>query len=127
MQEGWPDTETETSEELQPYVRRKLELSVGGGCVLWECRVVVPTKGRVCALRMLHEGHPQAARMMSLARGYIWWPGVDREIEDCVKDCTICQMNRKDPPVTPTPMVMAGQAMDPSTHRKGGLWDIVLL
>ena len=98
--EGWPDS-TETSEELQPYVRRKLELSVEGGCVLWGCRVVVPGKGRERALQMLHEAHPGAARMKLLARGYLWWPALDREIEDRVKSCLVCQTTRKDPPVTP--------------------------
>ena len=63
VQEGWPDTDAETSEELQPYVRRKLELSVGEGCVLWGCRVVVPRKGRDQALQMLHEANPGAAKM----------------------------------------------------------------
>ena len=101
VQEGWPETDSDTSDDLKPYARRKLELSVEGGCVLWGCRVVVPRKGRKSALQMLHEAHPGVARMKSLARGYIWWPGMDREIEDCVKSCTICQTTRKDPPVTP--------------------------
>ena len=50
---------------------------------------------------MLHEAHPGVAWMKSLARGYIWWLGMDREIEDGLKSCTICQTTRKDPPVTP--------------------------
>ena len=45
----------ESSVEFQPYIKRKLELSVEGGCVLWGCRVVIPKKGRDRALRMLHE------------------------------------------------------------------------
>ena len=39
--------------------------------------------------------------MKTLARGYLWWPGMDREIEDCVKNCTTCQTTRKVPPMTP--------------------------
>ena len=34
VQEGWPESE-ETSDKLQPYVRRKLELSVEGCVCCW--------------------------------------------------------------------------------------------
>ena len=37
----------------------------------------------------------------SLARAYLWWPGMDRDIEFCVKDCADCQSSRKMPPVVP--------------------------
>ena len=100
VQEGRPES-VETSEKLKPYIRRKLELSVEGGCVLWGCRVVVPGKGQKRALQMLHEAHPGAARMKTLARSYLCWPGMDREIEDHIKNCTTYQTTRKDPPVTP--------------------------
>ena len=103
VQEGWPeqDGNAEVSEDVLPYPRRRLELGVEGGCVLWGCRVVVPKRGRQRALEMLHESHPGIARMKSLGRTYMWWPGMDREIEEYVKGCTVCQMSRKDPPVAP--------------------------
>lgn len=50
---------------------------------------------------MLHEAHPGIARMKSFARGYVWWPNMDESIEDCVKECTICQSDRKAPPPIP--------------------------
>ena len=101
VQEGWPAQEQSNDLNLQSYVRRKDELSTEGGCVLWGSRVIVPTKGRRRALEMLHEAHPGIVRMKSLARGYMWWPGMDSEIESCVKQCTDCQMSRKEPPVPP--------------------------
>ena len=69
--------------------------------MLWGCRVVIPVKGREQAMGMLHEAHPGIARMKSFARSYFWWPGMDRDIEQCVKSCTVCQTSRKDPPVAP--------------------------
>ena len=101
VQDGWPDADEESDEKLSPYLRRRLELSMEGGCVLWGCRVVIPVKGRERVMEMLHEAHPGIARMKSLARSYFWWPGMDREIEQCVKRCTVCQSSRKDPPVAP--------------------------
>jgi len=55
--------------------------------VLWGGRVVVPEKGRKCVLDLLHEAHPGMARMKSLARGYMWWPGLDKDIEETLRVC----------------------------------------
>ena len=100
VQEGWP-AQACTDEDLQPYVRRKDELSTEGGCVLWGIRVILPDRGRKRALDLLHEAHPGIVRMKSLARGYMWWPGMNKEIEQCVEACPTCQATRKMPPTAP--------------------------
>ena len=71
-------------------------------------------RGRVVvyrALEMLHESHPGVVKMKTLARSYLWWPGMDQEIERCVKECVACQSSRKDPPVIPL------HPWAPDTHR----------
>ncbi|XP_033004085.1 uncharacterized protein LOC117046393, partial [Lacerta agilis] len=40
-------------------------------------------------------------RMKALARSYVWWPGIDAEIEGWVKRCEPCQVSRPDPPKAP--------------------------
>ena len=50
---------------------------------------------------LLHEAHPGIVRMKSLARGYMWWHGMDKEIELSVKECPTCQSTRKMPPTAP--------------------------
>ena len=103
VQEGCPDQEHESKsrEELLPYSRKRLELGVEEGCVVRGCRVVVPSVGRDLTLQMIHEAHPGIARMKSLARSYLWWPGMDKDIGTCVNKCTICQSSRKNPPASP--------------------------
>ena len=39
--------------------------------------------------------------MKSFSRGYVWWPGIDKQIENCVKECDECQLSRKSPPPVP--------------------------
>ena len=36
-------------------------------------------------MRMLHEAHPGITRMKRLASGYVWWRGIDAELEKCVR------------------------------------------
>lgn len=44
----------------------------------------------------IHGGHPGIGQMKSLARGFVWWPGLDNDVDNIVKDCRECQQN---PPV----------------------------
>ena len=98
IREGWPDS---ADIELKPYRTRRLELIAHDGCIVWGGRVVVPPPGRESVLIELHGGHPGTSRMKSLARGLVWWPGMDQEIENMVKQCSDCQQSRPSPPTAP--------------------------
>jgi hypothetical protein len=97
--QGWPSSVA--AQDLKPFITRQQELSVEQGCVLRGSRVVVPTtlKGKV--LELLHDGHPGVVRMKMLARQYVWWPGIDKGVEDRVKACVSCQESQKAPPQAP--------------------------
>ncbi|XP_060095763.1 uncharacterized protein K02A2.6-like, partial [Heteronotia binoei] len=47
------------------------------------------------------ETHPGIVRMKALARSYVWWPGMDEEIEGWVRRCQPCQESRPNPPSAP--------------------------
>ena len=66
--------------EMQPFNNRKDKLSVQDGCVLWGSRVLVSKVGHEKVLDELHEGHPRVSRMKGLARGVVWWLGMDKYI-----------------------------------------------
>lgn len=88
---GWREV---NDPELVLFSRKKDELSVENGCILWGSRVIIPVKLRNSILRLLHDQHPGINRMKMLARSYVWWPGLDKDIEDTVSSCTICQCTR---------------------------------
>ena len=99
LMSGWPDQKLD--KDYQPYATRKHELSTLDGCLLWASRVVIPPPGRQLILEELHESHPGISKMKSLARSYVWWPGMDSEIEQLVKTCPVCQESRPTPAPAP--------------------------
>ena len=94
---GWK-SEVQRDPLLKPYYHRSNELSIEDGCLLWAGRVVIPNCLRKLVLEELHEGH---AGMKAIARSFIWWPGIDREVEEVVEACVTCQNRRSRPSVTP--------------------------
>ena len=95
---GWPDT---VEEELKDYFNRRDELSVQQGCLLWGTRVIIPSKGRELMLKELHQEHIGSTKMKQLARSYFWWPGLDRDIEEVSRSCSVCLATRVSPKKAP--------------------------
>ena len=95
LREGWPPA---AGDELAPYFHRRNELTLEQGCILWGSRVIIPHQGRDTILADLHETHPGIVRMKALARSYVWWPGMDKEIETKVRSCQSCQQQSATPP-----------------------------
>ena len=99
VRQGWPSSVT--THDLYPFATMQQELSVEQGCLLRGSQVVVPSSLRGKIVKLLHDGHPGVVRMKMLARQYVWWPGIDKEIENNVKSCIPCQESRKAPPQAP--------------------------
>ena len=96
---GWPYECPD--KDLAPYFTRRDELSVHDGCIMWGSRVIVPPQGRNFIIEELHDTHPGISRMKSLARSYVWWPKIDRDLETKAKQCRSCQSTQKAPAVAP--------------------------
>ena len=98
LRHRWPER---LPDSLIPFGRRREELTIEGDCILWGTRVVVPSKFRSAVLSELHHGHPGMVRMKGLALSYIWWPGIDKAVEECTRACSSCQANRHSPARAP--------------------------
>ncbi|CAB4020684.1 Transposon Ty3-G Gag-Pol poly [Paramuricea clavata] len=91
---GWPE---KPQTELQLYHTRRLELSHEDGILLWDTRVAIPESLRDILLKDLHAEHFGIVKMKQLARKYLWWPKLNKEIEETVKSCMACQEEAKSP------------------------------
>ncbi|XP_028164488.1 uncharacterized protein K02A2.6-like isoform X2 [Ostrinia furnacalis] len=96
IQDGWPaDVDIK---ELKPYFNRKSELYLEMGCIMWGHRLVIPNVCRDKVLRELHDTHTGIVKMKSLARSYVWWPGLDEAIERQCGACGVCAALSGAPP-----------------------------
>ncbi|XP_026526821.1 uncharacterized protein K02A2.6-like, partial [Notechis scutatus] len=95
VKRGWPDNEP--NDTFAPFKHRQTELFSQKGCILWGDRVVIPEKLQHTVLKLLHDGHPGIVRMKALARSYMWWPGIDKQIEAWVGDLVFAKNFSGDP------------------------------
>lgn len=73
------------------------EFSLHNGCLIRGIRVYIPKPLRNKVLEELHSAHFGISRMKSLARAYVWWNQMDKDIELLVSKCELCQSTRPDP------------------------------
>jgi hypothetical protein len=95
---GWPNKVEDP--EIIPYHGRKDYLSINKYCILWSNRVVIPKSLQDNILKKLHYGHSGIVQTKMIARGYLWYPSLDADIEEMVAMCEKCQACRNNPPTT---------------------------
>ena len=98
---GW-ESYTGDNNTLKPFFSRRDEISIQSNCLLWGIRVIIPTKYQDQVLNEIHSGHLGMAKMKAVARGYVYWPNIDQNIEQKVKGCRGCTSVSKMP--TPAPL-----------------------
>ena len=94
---NWPLSSKELTGEVAQFFKHKDNLTLISNCLLFSDRVVIPSKFQKRLLNTIHESHPGMQRMKSLARGYMYWPGMDKQIELYVRSCSKCAEVAKAP------------------------------
>ncbi|XP_074032823.1 uncharacterized protein [Leptinotarsa decemlineata] len=98
VKNGWPSN---CLEEVKPFYKLRFEIGIEDDVLLWGHRVLVPSSLRKTILAELHSGHFGIVKTKSLARSYVWWPSLSKDIEVMVKKCQECQSARSTPEKTP--------------------------
>lgn len=93
------------------------DLVFTGGILVKNGCAVIPLGLREKTLEIAHAGHPLEAKLKSILRRRVWWPGMAGDAEKWVKSCTICSVNGR--PERPPPMQR--------TFAPKGVWETVAL
>ena len=99
VMEWWPQKVQEG--KLNSFYQCKEHLSTDQGCLLWGLRVIIPPSLQAQLLNELHATHPGVVKMKAIARSIMWWPNMDKEIEDMVTSCQNCAAQWSLLPVAP--------------------------
>lgn len=91
---SWPEA---VSDKEKIFASKKNELNLENDCLFRGYRIIVPSSLRAAVLNELHASHMGMVKIKQFARSYVWWPGIDNDIEQVVKDCTVCSEMQKNP------------------------------
>ena len=84
---------------IPSYAHVKDELCTYGELLLRGSRIVVPKVLRDKVVRLAHEGHQGVVKTKYRLRSKMWWPGMDKDVENLCKVCHGCQVTSScDPP-----------------------------
>ena len=80
------------------------EISVQDGLLMRGSRVVIPSALRLEMLDRIHTGHQGISKCRERAKQSLWWPGLSRQLEELVKNCSTCRkcLNQRREPLIPT-------------------------
>ena len=76
---------------MQPFLQVKDDLTIEDGIILQGSGIFILPRFREFILDEFYSAHHGVTAIKSLARSYVWWPGIDRDLELKVNKCVICQ------------------------------------
>ncbi|CAB3989654.1 Transposon Tf2-9 poly [Paramuricea clavata] len=86
------DRWNKTDSCLSPYRNQHEQLTVSEcGVILRNSQIVIPKSFRSRVLSIAHEGHQGIVKTKMLVRSKVWWPGIDKQVQQMVKECVPCQ------------------------------------
>ena len=93
--EGWPKKRTHWPTFLRQFWTFRDEISVCDTLVLKGDRIFIPEVMRESILSRLHSSHQGIEKTRLRARTSVYWPGIDADIENVIRECETCQDHQR--------------------------------
>lgn len=90
IQKGWPSHRSQVSVLVKSYWGVKEELVSCKGLMFRGQQIVIPKKLRTEMLDKIHYTHLGISKSIARAKDCIFWPMMNKEIEDRVSQCRVC-------------------------------------
>lgn len=94
VQHGWPN---QVEPCLKPYSTLKSHFGIDDGVLYFDDRVAIPESLKSAVIRQLHSNHDGIVRMKMLGRSYVWWKHLDKDLNNVVQQCVVCQQRQSVP------------------------------
>ena len=91
---GWPEKMRNVPHLACDLLGTRDELTIEDDVLLNGNRICIPPELHDRTLYGLHDSHQGIEKMMHLARSSIYWPGINTDITDYVRHCTICAKHK---------------------------------
>lgn len=88
---GWPNIKRRVPSSCKPYWQVKELLHESEGFLYVGERLLIPTGLRRSILDLIHRGHLGQQKCVERARQSVYWPGLARDIETHVSQCSVCR------------------------------------
>ena len=90
---GWPEKRS-IPPSSKPYYSIRGEIVYNHALLLKGLRIIIPSSLCSTMKDIIHHGHNGIERCKNRGRQSIYWPGINREIEDLVSRCSLCSTHR---------------------------------
>ena len=118
IRSGWPEKTSQIPQELREYWNYRDELSEVDGIILKGERIVIPASLRKNMLEIIHSSHLGMVKCKLRARDILFWPQMEKDIEQVVFKCHIClecqPSNPREPMISEKPATRPWEST--STH-----------
>ena len=82
--------------KLVSKLRNELTVNDASNLLLCDTRIFLPSSLRNTAIQIAHEGHQGLVKTKRLLRTKVWFPHIDRMVQNMVERCLPCQANGLD-------------------------------